>query len=218
MQSNEIAILDFGSQYTHLIARRIRELGVVAHIYPNDTQINQLTQACGIILSGGPKSVLAHDQLEYDSALFDGSTPILGLCYGHQLIAKHFGGTISKGGAREYGIAELTMSNFRPELISMPTRYGGKSRDEQVTIFKDIPQKTTVWMSHGDYVEHLPTEFVSLAHTNRDLHTAMAHSTRPFYGFQFHPEVHTPKMEDKCSIILCSISVEPKKIGLLPTC
>src|SRR3989344_9194675 len=111
MSNNEIAILDFGSQYTHLIARRIREIGVISHIYTNDTKAEKLTNAVGIILSGGPKSVTSSEKLEYDTNIFKQNKPILGLCYGHQLIAQHFGSELSSGKIREYGIASLKISD-----------------------------------------------------------------------------------------------------------
>ena len=124
---NEIAILDFGSQYTHLIGRRIRELGVVSHIYHNDVLSGTLKNAAGIIISGGPRSVIRDPQLGYDPEIFELGIPVLGLCYGHQLISNIFHGTVSSGSAREYGIAEM--------------------RIYQAPIFNGVPNETVVWMS-----------------------------------------------------------------------
>lgn len=170
--NNEIAILDFGSQYTHLIARRIRELGVKSHIYPNDIPADELKNAVGIILSGGPKSVVSDVKLAYDPKLFELNIPILGLCYGHQLTAQHFDGTVSKGEAREYGLAKMN-------IIDSP-------------IFQNIDQETTVWMSHGDHVAKLPDGFKQIATTGNDSVAAMENTDKKIFGFQFHPEVtHT---------------------------
>ena len=134
---NEIAILDFGSQYTHLIARRVRELGVQSSIYQNDVDSKKLGYAYGIILSGGPISVIGSQSLDYDKNIFNLGVPILGICHGHQLIAKHFGGTVISGQTREYGIANINT--------------------QESNIFNDISD-TTVWMSHGDCVKQLPNE------------------------------------------------------------
>lgn len=166
----EIAILDFGSQYTHLIARRVRELGVISHIYPSDIPAKELNNAMGIILSGGPKSTLSSDRLELDKNIFNLGKPILGLCYGHQMIATHFGGEVSSGEAREYGLANLEISDS--------------------PIFDNIEKQTTVWMSHGDHVEKLPPNFKEIATTGNNSIAAMANAEKKIYGFQFHPEVH----------------------------
>jgi GMP synthase (glutamine-hydrolysing) len=171
--TNEIAILDFGSQYTHLIARRIRELGVKSHIYPNDIPADRLKNAVGIILSGGPKSIVKDAKLAYDPKLFDLNVPILGLCYGHQLIADHFGGKVESSQSREYGLANL----------SLITRHLSP-------IFKNIPNQTSVWMSHGDHVAKMPENFLQIADSGNDSIAAMADEKRKIYGFQFHPEVH----------------------------
>lgn len=170
-EQNEIAIIDFGSQYTHLIARRVRELGVLAHIYPSDVSAQKLTNAVGIILSGGPRSIIRGPQLEYDKALFNLHIPILGHCYGHQLIAEHFGGRVARGAAREYGLAELTVT-------------------PGARLFKKLPRRSAVWMSHGDHVEKLPPGFVQIGTTGNDSIAAMANETARLYGFQFHPEVN----------------------------
>lgn len=165
----EIAILDFGSQYTHLIARRVRELGVRSHIYRNDVSKDELSNAVGIILSGGPRSLVKDPRLPIDEGIFDLGLPILGLCYGHQLMADHFGGSVSSGEAREYGVAML-------EVSPSP-------------IFARV-NSSTVWMSHGDHVAQLPDGFVQIATTGNDSIAAMANEEKRMYGFQFHPEVN----------------------------
>lgn len=169
ISNNEIAILDFGSQYTHLIARRIRELGVVSHIYSNDIPADKLVNAKGIILSGGPRSLVRDPRLQFDPKLFELGLPILGLCYGHQLMADLFGGKVESGGAREYGLASLQISNS--------------------PIFKNTKKKSTVWMSHGDHVSKLPKGFNQIATSENESIAAMHNLTKNFYGFQFHPEV-----------------------------
>lgn len=171
-ENAEIAILDFGSQYTHLIARRVRELGTVSHIYPNDIAAVKLKNAVGIILSGGPKSVRDINQPDYDPKLFALGVPVLGICYGHQLIADFFGGKIATGKAREYGLATIKL---KPSPL-----------------FQNIKTPTTVWMSHGDHVTQLPAGFKSIAATTDDPLTALANENKKIYGLQFHPEVtHT---------------------------
>ncbi len=170
ISANGIAILDFGSQYTHLIARRIRELGVISHIYPTDVSSKKLKNAWGVILSGGPKSVVSEKTLPYDPDLFTLGIPILGLCYGHQLLAQHFGGMVGAGKAREYGQAQLTVHDS--------------------DIFKNIPKETTVWMSHGDHVEEIPPGWQQIGSSGGAAIAAMHEPNKQFYGFQFHPEVY----------------------------
>ncbi len=167
---NEIAILDFGSQYTHLIARRIRELGVISHIYPNNVPAKKLINAVGIILSGGPRSIVNQPKLAYDPKIFELNIPILGHCYGHQLLADHFGGKVISGKAREYGLAKL-------KIVVSP-------------IFENVKPITNVWMSHGDHVDQLPSGFKQIGTTGNDSIAAMANEQQKIYGFQFHPEVH----------------------------
>ena len=171
-----IAILDFGSQYTHLIARRIRELNVLAKIYPNDIAAAALpAEVSGIILSGGPQSVYDAGALTVDPAIFTLGKPILGVCYGHQLMAQLLGGQVRAGKIREYGRADLTIVQLTPLLAN-------------------VSAETTVWMSHGDSVTRLPAGFAAVARTNDCPITAMADEDKKLYGLQFHPEVdHTPE-------------------------
>ena len=169
----QIAIIDFGSQYTHLIARRVRQLGVLAKIYPPTIQVKDLKGVKGLILSGGPQSVHNQTAIKYNSKIFDLGVPILGLCYGHQLIAKQFGGTVQSGKVKEYGFASL--------------KKVGKN-----ILFSGLNLKERVWMSHGDTVKKLPKDFSAIGKTSDCPVAAMANEKQNIYGLQFHPEVtHT---------------------------
>jgi len=167
---HHIAILDFGSQYTHLIARRIRELGVRSEIYPANTTSGSLpADAIGIILSGGPQSVYDERSVQIDPALFSCGRPVLGLCYGHQLMAQYTNGAVEPGTVREYGRAELM-------------------REDNV-LMRSVPEKSTVWMSHGDAVTKLGDGFKKIGATADCPIAAMANDEKKLYGLQFHPEV-----------------------------
>jgi len=176
-QSEIIPILDFGSQYAQLIARRVREKGVYSELVRPDISIDdlRLMNPKGIILSGGPSSVYEPNAPRCDPRLFDLGVPVLGICYGMQLAAQLLGGGVKPAKAREYGRAHLEI----------------KSDD---AFIKGLPQETTVWMSHGDQVHELPAEFEALAVTSTCPYAAVRHRSKPFYGVQFHPEVtHTPR-------------------------
>src|SRR5688572_900377 len=173
-----IPILDFGSQYAQLIARRVREKGVYSELVRPDISRDDLKKLKpkGIILSGGPSSVYEPNAPKCDPRIFDLGVPVLGICYGLQIIAQSLGGNVSPAKAREYGRAKLHV-----DAADNP-------------ILKGLPQETTVWMSHGDQVQSLGADFVPLASTPTCPLAAVAHRSRPFYGVQFHPEVtHTPR-------------------------
>lgn len=173
MKKSQIAVLDFGSQYTHLITRRIRQLGVLADIYPPDTKAQVLAQAKGLILSGGPKSVSDKKLIAYDKKIFDLKVPILGLCYGHQLITQHFGGQVRPGRTKEYGFATLHLAGATKLLAG-------------------LDNQTKIWMSHGDSVTILPPDFIIAGRSLDCPVAAMANEQAKIYGLQFHPEVtHT---------------------------
>lgn len=170
--TDKILVLDFGSQYTHLLARRIRELGVYSEIALPDESTGKLRQACGIILSGGPASVYDKDAPKFNPEIFRLGIPVLGLCYGQQLIGQELGGAVEPGKVKEYGSARLGA-------------LGGK-------LFEGLPKNFTVWMSHGDKVSTLPKGFAGTASTDDCHYAAIADDKKKIYGLQFHPEVtHT---------------------------
>lgn len=173
-----IVILDFGSQYAQLIARRVREEGAFSILAAPQTPIEQLRELRpkGIILSGGPSSVTEPGAPRCDERLFDLGVPILGICYGMQLACQMLGADVRSAGKREFGRASLSI---------LP--------GEERGLLSNLPASTTVWMSHGDQVERLPAEFEPLATTPTCPIAAVRHRGRKFYGVQFHPEVtHTP--------------------------
>ena len=173
-----IAILDFGSQYTHLIARRVRECGVYSEIVPfniTPAQLSARGAPKAIILSGGPASVIFPKSPVCEAGLFNLGIPVLGICYGAQLMAKLLGGKVEKAQAREYGKA----------ILKVRTKTG---------LFEGLISKELIWMSHGDKINRIPLGFKIIGSTDNSLVAAMENSTRKFYGLQFHPEVvHTPK-------------------------
>ncbi len=171
-----IAILDFGSQYSQLIARRLRERQVYCELLPWETPAAELRRrgARAVILSGGPASVLDDGSPDCDPAVFELGVPVLGICYGMQLMAKKLGGIVRRGEDREYGLATLDVLRAEP-------------------LFRHQPEQMPVWMSHGDQVELAPPGFVALARTAMCPWAAMGDDRRRLYGLQFHPEVvHTP--------------------------
>ncbi|MBN1383377.1 MAG: glutamine-hydrolyzing GMP synthase [Elusimicrobia bacterium] len=170
-----ILILDFGSQYTHLIARRVRELKVYSEVLPYNAEIADILkkEPSGIILSGGPASVLTKNSPVCDPYIYNLGIPVLGVCYGMQLLAKVFGGKIVRGSSREYGRAKIFIN-------------------KKNILFNNIPKSSYVWMSHGDRIKTLPKEFMGIAHTESVSNAAFEDPSRKLYGVQFHPEVvHT---------------------------
>ena len=172
-----IIILDFGSQYTQLIARRIREAGVYCEILPFNTPVSEIKfrQPKGLILSGGPSSVYDENAPRSEKPLVDESNcPVLGICYGLQLMAHQLGGEVQPSSSREYGYARLTVVNG------------------DTALFAGLPREMDVWLSHGDHVTKLPGGFHVTALTN-DAVNAFENPERRIFGVQFHPEVaHTP--------------------------
>jgi GMP synthase (glutamine-hydrolysing) len=174
-----VFVLDFGAQYTQLIARRVREANVYCEILPHDTNISKLAerQPKGVIFSGGPSSVYEEDAPHVDPAIYQIGIPILGICYGQQLMSLQLGGEVVSADSREYGHAEITVLNPDP-------LFAGISDEGGV-----LP----CWMSHGDKVLKPPPGFEVVAHTPSTPVAAIADPNRHFYGVQFHPEVsHTP--------------------------
>lgn len=171
-----IAILDYGSQYTQLIARRIREQGVYAEVFAHDATPNHINQHAprGYILSGGPNSIYEEEAPQLPPHLLKTGKPILGVCYGMQALTHALGGQVSASNKREYGHATITHPAHSP-------------------LFDNLDAEMTVWMSHGDRIEALPQNFVSLAESPNSPYAAMGDLSRNYYGVQFHPEVqHTP--------------------------
>jgi len=174
---DRILVLDFGSQYTQLIARRVRELHVYCEIHPADLDLAkvQAFAPSGIVLSGGPSSVLDGDAPDCDPAVFELGVPILGICYGLQLMVHRLGGQVEPADDREYGRAHLQIQADDPLLAGFP-------RDRDVT----------VWMSHGDRVLSLPPGFEVVASSGNSPYAVVRHGDLPIWGLQFHPEVaHT---------------------------
>ncbi len=168
----EILILDFGSQYTQLIARRLREEGIYSEIVPyfDGLKIAKEKKPKGIIFSGGPASVYDKNAYRVDKKIYELGFPILGICYGMQLITVDFGGEVIKANHHEYGKAELFI-------------------DDPHKLFKDVTNPTIVWMSHGDRVEKLPNGFKRIAHTQNAPYAAIVNEEKNIYAIQFHPEV-----------------------------
>lgn len=182
LSDEKILILDFGSQYTQLIARRVREQNVYCRIVRYDISAQRIAELSpkGIILSGGPSSVYEAGAPQCDPDIFKLDLPILGVCYGMQLISKAFGGTVVNVSTREYGRAQLTVNPA--------------AQTDGAGLFAGFPSNTQVWMSHGDRVENIAGSFVTLAQAGSCPIAAVKHKTRPIYGLQFHPEVtHTPE-------------------------
>jgi len=176
--NEQIVILDFGSQYTQVIARRVRECSVYSTILRYDTPAAEIAKLApkGIILSGGPSSVYAGDAPLPDKALFKLGVPVLGICYGVQILAHFLGGRVEKGQKREYGKGTLTV------------------RDGDCALFTGLPETLQVWNSHGDKLTRLPKDFVVVGTTDNSDYAAIEHPKRRIYGIQFHPEVvHTPR-------------------------
>ncbi len=179
IHSEKIIILDFGSQYTQLIARRVREHHVYCQILPFYAPLKEIKAAKpqGLILSGGPYSVYGQDAPHVSDKLFELDIPILGICYGMQLLAHAFGGEVVGSKKREYGHAQLSLTDTHDFFYGF-----------------DTDESLTAWMSHGDRITKIPKQFISIAHSGNSPVAAMRHVARPLYGVQFHPEVaHTPQ-------------------------
>jgi GMP synthase (glutamine-hydrolysing) len=176
--NEQIVILDFGSQYTQVIARRIRECNVYSVIVPYNTPAAEIAKLkpAGLILSGGPSSVYEANAPLPDKGVFDLGVPVLGICFGVQLLGHFLGGKVERGDKREYGKGTLTI------------------KDKTCPLFKKLPKALQVWNSHGDKLTKLPEGFKPVAATENSDYAAIENRKRHFYGLQFHPEVvHTPR-------------------------
>ena len=173
-KSVPILILDFGSQYTQLIARKLRESAVYCEVIPYREELEAIKarKPEGIILSGGPASVYAEDAYKPDEGIWDLGLPIMGICYGMQLITQHFGGEVIPADHHEYGKASLKITNTNSP------------------IFKSIEDDSVVWMSHGDKAERLPDGFEVIGTSENSPYAAISDEARKIYAFQFHPEVY----------------------------
>jgi len=167
---NKITVLDFGGQYAHLITKRIRRLGVYADIKHPDVSLEELGRPGGIILSGGPSSVYAENAPPFNRQILGTGIPILGLCYGMQLIAYFLGGEVRRLAKREYGRAELEVTGHSP-------------------LFEGLSRQELVWMSHGDSVASIPGGYRSIGKTSDCPFAAVSNEEERIYGLQFHPEV-----------------------------
>lgn len=176
IEHDMVVVVDFGGQYTHLISRRVRELKVYCEIVHYEQILERLSgfsNVKGLIFSGGPSSVYDANAPMVDKRVYDKGLPILGICYGHQMIALQFGGKVVKGKVREYGKTKLVI-------------------EDRNILFDGLDKETVVWMSHGDYVLDLPPNFKGLAKTENTPYAAFAYNIKKIYGVQFHPEVvHT---------------------------
>lgn len=177
IHSDKILVLDFGSQYTQLIARRVREAKVYSEIMPFNVPMDKIKKfrPKGMILSGGPASVYQSKAPICSEKIFELKIPILGICYGMQLMTHLFGGKVARAQKREYGKAELFI-------------------DDDATILRGLGESAVVWMSHGDKIDAMPKGFAAIGHTPNSPVAVMGDAKRRFYGLQFHPEVvHTPR-------------------------
>ena len=176
MRNETVIVLDFGGQYNQLIARRVRECHVYCEVLPYTTPLETLKAKApiGIIFTGGPGSVYEAGSPQADPAIFRLGVPILGICYGCQLLAHNLGGRVTaatEDSAREYGKTETYF-------------------DTACKLFKGLPEKGVTWMSHGDYMEKVPEGFSLVAHSDACPNVAVCDEKRGFYGVQFHPEVN----------------------------
>ena len=174
---SRILILDFGSQYTQVIARRVRECQVYSEIVRCDITASEIERLApkGIILSGGPASVYEKGAPQIDLQIFSLGVPVLGICYGMQLMGRHLGGEVETSARREYGAGILQLEGKSP-------------------LFEGLGEQNEIWNSHGDKLTALPEGFAAIAHTENSAFAAIADETRQLFALQFHPEVsHTPR-------------------------
>lgn len=198
--TTSIAIIDLGGQYCHLISRRLRDLGIWSDILDPSTLPENLSHYAGIILSGGPNSVYDADSPTVDPRMFELGIPVLGICYGHQLLAKYLGAVVAPASG-EYGFSKLSLL-------------------ETDSLFIETPNLQTVWMSHSDSVTALPPSITRLAKTERCDTAAFADFTRRLYGIQFHPEVvHTEygmHILKNFSIAICGVEASTNRQSCIP--
>ncbi|OBZ66149.1 GMP synthase [glutamine-hydrolyzing] [Grifola frondosa] len=195
-QFDTILILDFGSQYSHLITRRCRELNVYAELMPCTQKIKDLNfKPKGVILSGSPYSVYDADAPHVDPAVFELGVPVLGICYGLQEMAWNMKGKVAKCEHREYGFAQVQITKI------------GNGDSHADALFEGLGDELQVWMSHGDQLSEMPADFHIIGRTDNAPYAAIAHNSKPFYGIQFHPEVtHSPRGKEVIARFVLNIS------------
>ena len=209
---NKILVIDFGSQFTQLIARRIRELGVFSEIvsHKNTNNLNIFKNAKGIVLSGGPLNVYENNKVKFNKKIIELGIPILGICFGHQIIAKLMGGKVNKSKYREFGLVKV------------------KKKNNSLLIKNFFSKNNTndVWMSHADQVSRLPKEFKIIASSKNSKLTIIENYKNKIYGVQFHPEVtHTSKgkiLLKNFLFLICKVkrnwSSKQLKLNLIRNC
>ena len=175
---DKVLVLDFGGQYCHLIANRIRRLGVLAEIIDPDSELKNLEGVKALVLSGGPASVYDANSPKWNRKILSLGIPMLGICYGHQLLMQELGGKVEKGTKREYGIAELRIMRGNAAALQMA---------------KGLSEKEQVWMSHGDVVSKLPEGFTAIGSTENCAVAMAMNPEKKILGLQFHPEVEHTK-------------------------
>ncbi len=201
-QPSPVLVIDFGAQYAQLIARRVREAHIYSEIVPHDMPVTEMLDRhpAGIILSGGPKSVHVEGAPSIDPAIFESDVPVLGICYGSQLLAQQLGGVVERTGSGEYGGTSLTVTN--PGVL-----------------FADLPSRQQCWMSHGDAITAAPDGFVVTASSPGAPVAALEDRARGLYGTQFHPEVgHTERGQEILKHFLydaCGLAPEWTNISII---
>ncbi|GAM55969.1 GMP synthase [Vibrio ishigakensis] len=206
IHDQRILILDFGSQYTQLVARRVREIGVYCELWSWDVEEADIREfnPDGIILSGGPESVTEANSPRAPQYVFDSGVPVLGVCYGMQTMAEQLGGKVAGSDEREFGYAQVKVVEDSSIFHNI-----------EDAIAEDGNALLDVWMSHGDKVVEIPADFTKIAETDTCPYAAMANEEKKYYGVQFHPEVtHTRKVLAclRTSFLMC---VVVKSFGLL---
>ena len=224
MSHQTIIVLDFGSQYTQLIARRLRELSVYSEIWPPDTPAETIRARApvGIILSGGPKSVSDPGAPRCDPALFDMGSPVLGICYGMQLMAHTLGGSVAPAPQREFGHAMVSISGRTVAVGSRPGRGEGIGAGEAAAglgegtpdpgaLFAGVPPEIRVWASHGDFVAAAPAGFSVVATSANAPVAAMANADRGLYALLFDPEPLGARRQRGCSGRITQFAATPPR-------
>lgn len=188
MKNETVIVLDFGGQYNQLIARRVRECNVYCEVLPYSTDIKKIKEKnpVGIIFTGGPNSVYAEEAPKCDKEIFEMGIPVLGICYGSQLMAQMLGGRVERADKREYGKAEISLKDSK--------------------LFEGIENETVCWMSHTDFIDKVPDGFEVTASTSSCPTAAYENAEKRLYGVQFHPEVnHTPRGKDMLKNFLYNV-------------